>query len=232
MTFGGLRENTEALRRARYNITFTLKLYIMKYGCTLFYVYHSFTGYYCSREGFLQTLVSSVSDSNYFDILMPQRITEPRKTGTSVLCRTKVRTLLNVLQGQHGPPESFHETKTPGIENENAPEAHLKDLPTEDHTVSSGEKSRQSLGGTGHKRPSPHGTAVVRPGMKTYSGIRCYGSGKRLLTWKKQAEQEEKRSESRREEVPASLDSPALVIGILAGILMLLLSLICVVLLW
>lgn len=185
-----------------------------------------------AEKDFLQTLVSSVSDSNYFDILMSQRITEPRKTGTSVLYRTKVRTLLNVLQGQHSPPESFHETKTPGIENENAPEANVKDLPTEDHTVSSGEKSRQSLGGTGHKRPSPHGTAVVRPGMKTYSGIRCYGSGKRLLTWKKQAEQEEKRSESRREEVPASLDSPALVIGILAGILMLLLSLICVALLW
>ena len=188
----------------------------------------------------LQTLISSASD--HFGTLMPQRIPGPRKTGTMVLYRTKARTLLNVPQGQQSPQEVSHETKTPGIENEDAVEANVKDLPTENHIPSSGEKSRQSrhskLEGTGHKRPSPHGTskvsqqdmAAMRPGMKKKSSgfrwkifmdqVNGYTHGQSKGNKKK------RRSDSRTEEI----NSPP---GrILAGALVLLFSIACVVLLW
>ena len=159
-----------------------------------------------------------------------------------MLYRTKARTLLNVPQGQQSPQEVSHETKTPGIENEDAVKANAKNLSTENHIPSSGEKSRQSrhskLGGLGYKRPSPHGTskvsqqdmAAMRPGMKkNSSGFRWkvfmdqvsgYKHGKSKVNKKK------RRSDSRTEEI----NSPP---GrILAGTLVLLFSMACVVLLW
>ena len=192
------------------------------------------------KKDSLQTLFSSVSD--HFDERMPQRIPEPRKNGTMVLYRTKVRTLLNVPQGQHSPPEFSHETKTMGNENKDAAEANVKYLPNEDLIVSSKGKSRLSrhskLGGTGHKRPSPHGTskvsqqdmAAVGSGMKEKSsGFRgkvVMDQGNGYKHGKSKGNKKKRRSDSRTEEV----NSPPRLI--LAGTLVLLFSMACVVLLW
>ena len=188
----------------------------------------------------LQTLISSAPD--HFGTLMPERIPGPRKTGTMVLYRTKARTLLNVPQGQQSPQEVSHETKTPSIENEDTAEANVKDLPTEDHIPRSGEKSRQSrhskLGGLGYKRPSPHGTskvsqqgmAAMRPGMKKKSSGLLWkvfmDQGNGYKHGKSKGNKKKRRSDSRTEEI----NSPP---GrILAGTLVLLFSMTCVLLLW
>lgn len=62
-----------------------------------------------------------------------------------MLYRTKVRTLLNVPQGQQHPSEFSHETKTPGIKNKDAAEAN--DLPTEDHILNLGKVAITNSGG-------------------------------------------------------------------------------------
>ena len=244
MTFGGLRKDTEVPRRARgHNITFILKIYIMSLTDVWVHCFMFITAspvITVGEKDSLQTLVSSVS--NHFGTLMPQRILEPRKTGTMVLYRTKVRTLLNVPKGQHSPPEYTHETKTRGIENKDTVEANVKDLPTKDLTASSGEKSRQSrhskLGGTGHKRPLPHGTskvtqqdmAVVRPGMKEKSsGFRWkvfMDQGNYYKHGKSKGNKKKRRSDLRTEEI----NYPPR--RILAGTSVLLFSMACVVLLW
>ena len=197
------------------------------------------------EKDFLHILVSSDSDSNDIGTFMSQRI--PQKTETSVSYRKRVKTLLDVLQEEHGPLETFQETKTLSIENENAAEESVNDLPTEDHSTSSGQKSRQGrhnkLGGTGSKRPWPPGTtkisqqdmAAVRPGMKISSGIRwnvAMDQGNGYKHDKSKGNKKRKKSDSRAEEVPASLDSPPMIIRILAGTLVLLFSGTCVVLLW
>lgn len=77
--------------------------------------------------------------------------------------------------------------------------------------------------------------APVHPGMRTSSGLRWnlaadqengykHGKSKRI--------KKKKRADSRTEVVPAGLDSPPLVIGILAGILVLLFSVTGAALLW
>ena len=197
------------------------------------------------EKDFLHILVSSDSDSNGIDTMMSQRI--PQKIETNVSYRKRVKTSLNVLQEEHGPLETFQETKTLSIENENAAEESVKDLPTEDHSTSSGEKSRQGrhskLGGTGNKTPWPAGKtkisqqdmAAVRPGMKISSGIPwnvAMDQGNGYKHGKSKGNKKKKKSDSRAEEVPASLDSLPMIIRILAGTLVLLFSGTCVVLLW
>ena len=240
MTFGGLRKDTEVPRRARgHNITFILKIYIMSLTDVWVHCFMFITAspvITVGEKDSLQTLVSSVS--NHFGTLMPQRILEPRKTGTMVLYRTKVRTLLNVPKGQHSPPEYSHETKTRGIENKVTVEENVKDLPTKDLTASSGEKSRQSrhskLGGTGHKRPLPHGTSKVTQqdmaGMKEkYSGFRWkvfMDQGNYYKHGKSKGNKKKRRSDLRMEEISYPPRR------ILAGTSVLLFSMACVVLLW
>ena len=145
------------------------------------------------EKDFLHILVSSDSDSNDIGTFMSQRI--PQKTETSVSYGKRVKTLLDVLQEEHGPLETFQETKTLSIENENAAEESVKDLPTEDHSTSGGEKSRQGrhskLGGNWKQEAmatwnnkgitTRHGCRASWNEDILRNSLECsYGSGKRL----------------------------------------------------